>query len=135
MSVRREVHGAAMLDIRDETRSRPAVAARERVAPSGDETSLEKVLGRLSEPVLVLDKGGQLSFLPGVGLDSVAEVGKECRVAGYLPPVPLRNLGDPAFCRDHRLRYAYRHQCAACRRPTERSVGDHLALRWECQPE
>jgi PfaD family protein len=28
-------------------------------------------------------------------------------VAGYLPPIDPRHLGDPAFCRDHGLRFPY----------------------------
>jgi len=29
------------------------------------------------------------------------------RCAGFLPPLPLKHLGDPCFRADHRLRYAY----------------------------
>ena len=72
-----------------------------------DELSLEKVLGRLSDPILILDRGGQVAYWPGAGVEAVRELPAEYRCAGYLPPLPLRNLGDPSFCRDHRLRYAY----------------------------
>ena len=75
----------------------PEVAARSQAA----------ALGRLGEPLLALEQGGQIVLVPGLpsGLDTGGHPGSRC--IGYLPPLPLQNLGDPDFCRDHRLRYAY----------------------------
>ena len=75
----------------------PGVAAR----------SLASALGQLREPLLALEQGGQFVLVPGLpaGLDADSHPGSRC--IGYLPPLPVQNLGDPGFCRDHRLRYAY----------------------------
>ena len=72
-------------------------------------SSLADTLGRLNQPLLVLEQAGQYSFAPGIPFDLggglPAQNGARC--AGYLPPLPLQNLGDPAFRREHGLRYAY----------------------------
>ncbi len=84
------------------------MAVKEKNAPFiGDDLSLERVLGRLSESILILEKEGQVAYWPGAGLDSAGELPAGYRMAGYLPPLPLKNLGDPSFCRDHRLRFPY----------------------------
>lgn len=66
---------------------------------------LARELGKLNASLLVLEKAGNLSLGRG-NLDQLA-VQNGSRHIGYLPPLPLKNLGDPQFCRDHRLRYAY----------------------------
>ena len=71
--------------------------------------SLSGALGRLGESWLALEHGGQFALVTG-GLGG-ANGGKPApngsRVAGFLPPLPMENLGDPVFCRDHGLRFAY----------------------------
>lgn len=75
---------------------------------TGDD-ALRRALHRLSEPVSVVDAGGQL----GVGLGGQAVLGGEPVGQGAWPlrawAAPCRpdQLGDPAFRADHGLRYAY----------------------------
>ncbi len=73
------------------------------------EASLARALGRLSRPLLVLEQGGRIAFAPGAPLNLRSETADSAayRFAGYLPAMPLESLGDPSFCRDHHLRYAY----------------------------
>ncbi len=97
-----------MIEVSGETRLRPGSAVKDKIAPFiGDEVALEKVLGRLSESILILEKEGQVVYWPGAGLESAGNLPPGCRLAGYLPALPLKNLGDPEFCRDHRLRFPY----------------------------
>ncbi len=66
-------------------------------------------LGRLEEAFWVLERNGCFALTPG----SLAEAGvqpfddPDTRCGGFLPPLPLAQLGDPGFRADHRLRYAY----------------------------
>ncbi len=66
-------------------------------------------LGQLNQSLLVLEQGGQFAFAPGIPFDLGTQppANHGPRWAAYLPPLPLKNLGDATFCRDHRLRYAY----------------------------
>ncbi|MCS6866949.1 MAG: PfaD family polyunsaturated fatty acid/polyketide biosynthesis protein [Gemmataceae bacterium] len=75
--------------------------------------AIRAALGNLRQPVVVVRVG------PGFGLASygpitlgAAEFGGTppagaYEVAAYLPPLPAEQLGDPAFRRDHGLRFAY----------------------------
>jgi trans-AT polyketide synthase/acyltransferase/oxidoreductase domain-containing protein len=66
-------------------------------------------LGVLSEPIVVLEKDGQHAFALGASPGLVAKTSEAggYRFAGYLPPLPLKSLGDASFCADHGVRYAY----------------------------
>ena len=68
-----------------------------------------EAFARLDEPFMVLERAGQFRLCPGSPEEFFADVphGNATRCAGYVPALPLRNLGDAAFRRDHRLRYAY----------------------------
>src|SRR5438105_2062547 len=57
------------------------------VSPT-DEPALERALGFIGQPF-------------GCG------EGEEGTPARLVPAIPLENLGDPSFCADHQLRYAY----------------------------
>ena len=59
-------------------------------------------LGRLAQPWVLLrtDSGLRLA-------NCSAEVLASPDFAGYLPPLPIQNLGDASFRQDHGLRYAY----------------------------
>ncbi|MBN1958177.1 MAG: PfaD family polyunsaturated fatty acid/polyketide biosynthesis protein [Desulfuromonadales bacterium] len=52
-------------------------------------------LRRISEPLYLVDQG------------QVSPAGVTGPVSGMILPCPLEKLGDPSFCRDHKLRYAY----------------------------
>ncbi len=77
--------------------------------PPDKAIALPEALHQLSQPILVLEQEGQFIFVPASGSDLVTALipPHSYRLAGYLPHLPLKNLGDPAFCRDHGLRYAY----------------------------
>ena len=77
--------------------------------PSGDLLSLASAVGMLAQPILLLEKDGQFAFARGACMDLSVEPSSRAafRFTGYLPPLRLENLGDPGFCRDHRVRYAY----------------------------
>jgi PfaD family protein len=66
-------------------------------------------LGRLGEPILLLERDGHYAFARGAPSHLSNEPSDEhtYRFAGYLPPLPLKNLGDATFCQDHGIRYAY----------------------------
>ncbi len=58
--------------------------------------------------VFVLTELGIQLALGGTGVLGPAQNGSgSYPIAAYLPPISLRNLGDPSFCRDHGLRYPY----------------------------
>ena len=69
--------------------------------------SLERVLERIGESFLVIERGEAYEYRPvGTGGEaSTAGVGGG-RVVGYLPACRLEHLGNPSFVSDHRLRYA-----------------------------
>ncbi len=101
-----------MLEITEQKQSKPRAQAW--WSPNGTpaivgDVSLARALGRLSRPLLVLEQGGRIAFAPGAPLNLRSESADSAayRFAGYLPALPLESLGDPEFCRDHRLRYAY----------------------------
>jgi len=71
--------------------------------------SLTSSLGKLEDAFWVLERNGCFALTPG----SLSEAGVQpfddprTRCAGFLPPLPMKHLGDPGFRADHRLRYAY----------------------------
>lgn len=71
--------------------------------------ALLSILGKLEEPFLVLEREGSFALVPGL-LSKAGELPSAdpgTRWAGFLPPLPIKHLGDPGFRADHRLRYAY----------------------------
>ena len=83
-------------------------------SPSGSSRNgvarlLTSSLGKLDEAFWVLEREGCFALAPG----SLSQAGVRpfegpgTRVAGFLPPLPMRHLGDPGFRTDHRLRYSY----------------------------
>ena len=57
----------------------------------------------------MLERAGCFALTPGslskAGAQPFDDPGARC--AGFLPPLPMKHLGDPGFKADHRLRYAY----------------------------
>ena len=74
------------------------------VVPTTIELSLERALGRVRDPFLVVERAGAVECVeadPG----SFAPTG-DGRVLGFLPACRLEHLGDPTFLADHGLKYA-----------------------------
>ncbi len=71
------------------------------------EETLERALGKIGEPYLIVERGGVHELLDGVLASFDGGVSGSDRVAGYLPACRLEHLGDSAFCAAHRLRYPY----------------------------
>ena len=63
-----------------------------------------EALNRLDESRLVTWEDGQFALVPGHPSDPGAAA---AHCVGWLPPLPLGNLGDPAFRHAHGLCYAY----------------------------
>jgi trans-AT polyketide synthase, acyltransferase and oxidoreductase domains len=72
------------------------------VVPTTQDVTLERALGRVRDPFLVIERAGGYEFL-----EPDAEAFASGPVAAYLPPCRPERLGDPAFCTQHRLRYPY----------------------------
>ncbi len=77
--------------------------------PTTYEETLERALGRIGEPYLIVEREGGPELLEGdlTAWDGGASLGGSDRLVGYLPAVRLEHLGDPEFLAAHRLRYAY----------------------------
>ena len=71
--------------------------------------ALAEAVGRLDEPWQVLEQRGRFALVPDLPHEFRQEesLGAGLRRVAVLPALPLRNLGSPAFRRDHRLRHAY----------------------------
>ena len=65
-----------------------------------DVQALDQGLGEIRQP-FAIGPVPEADNLPG---ESAAEA---FPAGGYVPACPLENLGDPTFCADHRVRYAY----------------------------
>lgn len=75
------------------------------VVPTTQDVTLERALGRVRDPFLVVERAGGFDLVevePG-GPEPVAPG----RVVGYLPACRPEYLGDPTFCADHGLRFPY----------------------------
>ena len=77
------------------------------VVPTTYEETLERALGRIGEPYLVVERAGVLELLDGDLAALDGSVGGSDRIVGYLPACRLEHLGDRGFCAAHRLRYPY----------------------------
>ena len=76
------------------------------VVPTTYEETLERALGRVGDPFLVVERAGGHELLEA----DLAALRGRCvrgadRVVGYLPACRLEHLGDASFCADHGLRY------------------------------
>lgn len=70
-------------------------------------SSLSRALGELGQPFLALERDGEFGLAACAALNGTAPTAPpNARITGYLPPLPLCHLGDPAFCRDHGVRRA-----------------------------
>ena len=72
------------------------------MVPTSSGELLERALGRVGTPFLLVDRAGALGLIEADPRPS--ETG---RVVGFLPSILPENLGDASFRRDHGLRYAY----------------------------
>ena len=68
-----------------------------------------RAIASLHEPVLLVRKDGALAAVRGgtLAFESAPSAAEGYPVAGFAPALRPEYLGDGAFCRDHRLRYAY----------------------------
>jgi PfaD family protein len=77
------------------------------VVPTTYEETLERALGRIGDPYLVVERAGVPELLEAdLGALDVSVSGSD-RIVGYLPACRLEHLGDRSFCAAHRLRYPY----------------------------
>ena len=75
------------------------------MVPTSSGELLERALGRVGTPYLLVDRAGALDLIES-DPDSFDPRGPG-RLAGFLPSIRPENLGDASFRRDHGLRYAY----------------------------
>lgn len=70
--------------------------------------SLALQLTQLNQAFWVLESAGHFRLQPvDPSKHALPTVHAADRVVGFLPPLPLEQLGDPTFRADHSLRYAY----------------------------
>jgi PfaD family protein len=75
--------------------------------PTTYEETLERALGKIGEPLLIVERAGVPELVEGdLGHGPGNGNGWDRRI-GYLPTCRLEHLGDPGFCRAHRTRYPY----------------------------
>ena len=71
------------------------------MVPTTQEVTLERAIGRVREPFLVVERpGGGIEFADPDAWDAH-------RILGYLPACRPENLGDISFCGDYGLRFPY----------------------------
>ena len=70
-----------------------------------NEETLERALGRVRDPFLVVERAGGHELVEG-GPTALAIAEGDGR-AGFLPPCRPEHLGDASFCAEHRLRFPY----------------------------
>ena len=77
------------------------------VVPTTYEETLERALGKIGDPYLIVERAGVHELLE-VDLGALdGSVSGSDRIVGYLPACRIEHLGDPTFCATHRLRYPY----------------------------
>lgn len=77
--------------------------------PTSDPNEIARLLREIQAPVVLVDDGGYVAAGCGGACefsDAPAPPGSY-RVLGFAPAIPLENLGDPTFRREHGVRYAY----------------------------
>ncbi len=74
-----------------------------------DISSLDKGIRRLHAPVFLLRQDGAIRFSQSgqAVLGGKAADKSGLPLVGYLPPLQVRQLGDPGFCRDFNIRLPY----------------------------
>ena len=72
---------------------------------SSDFESMKKCLLEFDKPVFAINEKDGLRFTNSGELASPN--GKPANLAGWLPPMPVSALGDPAFCSTYRVKAAY----------------------------
>jgi PfaD family protein len=65
---------------------------------------LERALGNIGEPFLVVDRGGTPEVTPGHPADAAGSA--RGRTIAFVPACPMENLGDPGFRALHGVQYA-----------------------------
>ena len=77
--------------------------------PTTHEETLERALGRVRDPFLVVDRAGALDFVEAdlASGDLGGPAGVDGRVVGFLPACRPERLGDPGFCDEYGLRFPY----------------------------
>jgi PfaD family protein len=80
------------------------------VVPTTTEETLERALGRVRDPFIVVERAGGHELREG-GLAALAAedagLGGRSAPAGFLPPCRPEHLGDASFRAEHRLRFPY----------------------------
>jgi len=77
------------------------------VVPTTHEETLERALGRVRDPFLVVERAGGYEWLEADPDSGDWPPHAPGRVAGFLPACRPECLGDASFCADHGLRYPY----------------------------
>lgn len=75
--------------------------------PFTDAAELRDALLRVHEPLYVIAQDDGYAFGRGGSGLFGSSWGDDAPLLGYVGPVELERLGDPAFCADHRIRYPY----------------------------
>ncbi len=76
--------------------------------PTDTPEDIRAVIGDLRAPVVVVHTGGGFAVARGGSVVLGTAAMKESKpVVAYLPPLPAEQLGDPAFLREHGVRFAY----------------------------
>jgi trans-AT polyketide synthase, acyltransferase and oxidoreductase domains len=75
--------------------------------PFTDSAELRDALLRVHEPLYVIAQDDGYAFGRGGSGLLGSSWGDDAPLLGYVGPVELERLGDPAFCADHRIRYPY----------------------------
>ena len=70
------------------------------VVPTTYEETLERALGKIGEPYLIVERAGVHELLDGDLAALDGSVGGSDRIVGYLPACRLEHLGDRAFLHD-----------------------------------
>ena len=73
----------------------------------GSVATFNHAIAKLHELFQVLEREGQFIFSSVTESADTVGANSEIRPAGFLPPLPMENLGDSSFSSDHGLRYAY----------------------------
>ena len=72
------------------------------LVPIASEETLERTLGRVHDPFLVVERPGGYELAEWDPAALATD-----RVAGYVPPCRLEHLGDRSFRAEHRVRFPY----------------------------
>ena len=77
-------------------------------AVANDETAMQAFLLELTQALWIVNSGGQVGLAAGGDLIHAGSVGSTSTpILGFVPAIPLENLGDPAFRSTYAVRAAY----------------------------